>query len=163
MVVRRQLCLAFSEYAGQYDRGKADIVQVCIHYVPISVSDCSSLCLQSSPSETVQPQFVHSRNTTHSHRLQQRQLTVSKPDNHVTRVHCSQEVCTSMSQSPETIPVLLEMLMMLGEEADHVQEKYSGCSPEESHPLLVCPPLLSYESLSVTSTDICLVFVLASA
>ena len=68
-----------------------------------------------------------------------------------------------MSQSPETIPVLLEMLMMLGEEADHVQEKYSGCSPEESHPLLVCPPLLSYESLSVTSTDVCLVFVLASA
>ncbi len=45
-----------------------------------------------------------------------------------------------MSQSPETIPVLLEMLMLLGEEADHVQEKYAGFTSEEIHPLLVCSP-----------------------
>lgn len=74
VVVRKQLCLAFSEYAGRFHSGKADIVQ---------------------------------------------------------------NVCTSLSQSEETVPVLLELLMLLGEEADQVQEKYQGVPPDEQHPLLI--------------------------
>ena len=74
VVVRKQLCLAFSEYAGRFHSGKADIVQ---------------------------------------------------------------NVCTSLSQSEETVPVLLELLMLLGEEADQVQERYQNVPPDEQHPLLV--------------------------
>jgi len=73
--VRTQLCLAFSTYAGEFDRGsKADIVQ---------------------------------------------------------------NVCTAFGGSPETVPVLLDLLSLLGEEAARVQEDRSEFPPGEDHPLLV--------------------------
>ncbi len=72
--VRKQLSLAFAAYAGNFERGKEDVVQ---------------------------------------------------------------EVCTTLGANPETIPVLLELLQFLGEEADHVMEEYADVPPEEVHPLVV--------------------------
>ena len=73
--VRTQLCLAFSTYAGEFDRGsKSDIVQ---------------------------------------------------------------NVCAALGGSPETVPVLLDLLSLLGEEAARVQEDQNEFPPGEDHPLLV--------------------------
>ena len=73
--VRTQLCLAFSLYAGEFDRGaKADIVQ---------------------------------------------------------------NVCTAFGSTSDTVPVLLDLLTLLGEEAARVQDDPFECPPGEEHPLLV--------------------------
>ena len=73
--VRKQLCLAFSDYAGEFDRGaKADIVQ---------------------------------------------------------------NVCSALGNSAETVPVLLDLLTLLGEEAAYVQQTDDDIPPGEDHPLLL--------------------------
>ena len=72
--VRKQLSLAFAAYAGNFERGKVDVVQ---------------------------------------------------------------EVCTTLGSNPETVPLLLELLQFLGEEADHVTEEYADVPPEEVHPLVI--------------------------
>lgn len=75
LTVRKQLCLAFSTYAGEFDRGaKADIVQ---------------------------------------------------------------NVCTALGSSTETVPVLLDLLTLLGEEAARVQDDQYDYPPDEEHPLLI--------------------------
>ena len=46
------------------------------------------------------------------------------------------QVCTTLGANPETIPVLLELLQLLGEEADHVMEDYKEVPMESLHPLI---------------------------
>ena len=73
--VRKQLCLAFAAYAGEFDRGaKVDIIQ---------------------------------------------------------------NVCGAFGSSAETVPVLLDLLTLLGEEAAQVQDDQYDCPPGEEHPLLL--------------------------
>ncbi|KAJ1486955.1 armadillo-type protein [Baffinella frigidus] len=74
-VVRKQLCLAFAAYAGQFDH-------------------------------TLRP------------------------------VDIVQEVCTTLGASSETVPVLLELLTLLGEEADRVGRDATFLGNEVEHPLV---------------------------
>ena len=48
-----------------------------------------------------------------------------------------QEICTTLGGNPETIPVLLEILQLLGEEADHVMEDYAEVPEDYNHPLVI--------------------------
>ena len=48
-----------------------------------------------------------------------------------------QNVCAALGSSPETVPVLLDLLTLLGEEAARVQEDHYDFPPDEEHPLLV--------------------------
>jgi len=72
MTVRKQLCLAFSSYAGEFDKIRSNIVE---------------------------------------------------------------EVCKAMGSSPDTMPVLLDLLTLLGEEAARVQEDSIDLPPDQHHHL----------------------------
>mmetsp|Transcript_18678 Transcript_18678/g.44474 ORF Transcript_18678/g.44474 Transcript_18678/m.44474 type:complete len:947 (-) Transcript_18678:116-2956(-) len=48
-----------------------------------------------------------------------------------------QDVCNSLGASPDTVPVLLELLTLLGEEAYRVQEDFFDLPPDDQHPLLL--------------------------